>query len=128
MVFIKKLNPRIFVQCNCCYTDWSLAFYGEGCGFESTPWDWKKFLPFFSFTCPYCSRQFSAILAASQPYFVDILFIRINLKGGSKRFSLQSALFSSCRSLTKKSTKKLCSSSLVYFVRKNALSRSLYCF
>ena len=85
-----------------------------------------------SSSCPYCSRQFSAILAASQPYFVDILFIRINLKGGSKSFSLQSALFSviklSSRSLTKKSTKKLCSSSLVYFVRKNASSRPLYCF
>ena len=26
MVFIKQLKPRIFVQCNCCYTDWSLAF------------------------------------------------------------------------------------------------------
>ena len=25
MVFIKQLKPRIFVQCNCCYTDWSLA-------------------------------------------------------------------------------------------------------
>ena len=48
-----------------------------------------------SSSCPYCSRKFSAILAASQPYFVDILFIRINLKGGSKSFSLQSALFSS---------------------------------
>ena len=34
----------------------------------------------------------------------------------------------SSRSLTKKSTKKLCSSSLVYFVRKNASSRPLYCF
>ena len=42
MVFIKQLKPRIFVQCNCCYTDWSLAFKGEGCGFESTPW---AFLP-----------------------------------------------------------------------------------
>ena len=26
MVFIKQLKPRIFVQCKCCYTDWSLAF------------------------------------------------------------------------------------------------------
>ena len=43
MVFIKQLKPRIFVQCNCCYTDWSLAFQGEGCGFESPPWDWKFF-------------------------------------------------------------------------------------
>ena len=25
MVFIKQLKPRIFVQCNCCYIDWSLA-------------------------------------------------------------------------------------------------------
>ena len=52
MVFIKQLKPRIFVQCNCCYTDWSLAFEGEGPRFESTPWDWKKissflFLHFF---------------------------------------------------------------------------------
>ena len=48
-----------------------------------------------SSSSPYFQRQFSAILAASQPYFVDILFIRINLKGDSKSFSLQSALFSS---------------------------------
>ena len=26
MVFIKQLKPRIFVQCKCYYTDWSLAF------------------------------------------------------------------------------------------------------
>ena len=45
-----------------------------------------------SSSCPYRSRKFSAILAASQPYFVDILFIRINLK---ESFSLQSAPFSS---------------------------------
>ena len=32
------------------------------------------------------------------------------------------------RSLTKKSTKKLCNSSSVYFVRKNASGRPLYCF
>ena len=44
MVFIKQLKPRIFVECNCCYTDWSLAFQGEGCGFES--WDWKSFSSF----------------------------------------------------------------------------------
>ena len=43
MVFIKQLKLRIFV---CCYTDWSLAFKGEGCGFESTPWDWKKISSF----------------------------------------------------------------------------------
>ena len=60
MVFIKQLKPRIFVQCNCCYTDWSLAFQGEGCGFESTPWDWKKissflFLHFF-LSFPYPTR------------------------------------------------------------------------
>ena len=48
MVFIKQLKPRIFVQCKCCYTDWSLAFEGEGCGFDSPPWDWKFFF-FFSF-------------------------------------------------------------------------------
>ena len=48
-----------------------------------------------SSSCSYFLRQFSAILAASQPYFVDILFIRNNIKGGSKSFSLQSALFSS---------------------------------
>ena len=26
MVFIKQLQPRIFVQCKCCYTDWILPF------------------------------------------------------------------------------------------------------
>ena len=58
----------------------------------------------------YFWRQFSAILAASQLYFVDILIIGYNIKGQSKSFSLQSAL----RFLvdffvieTKKSTKKL---------------------
>ena len=77
-----------------------------------------------------------AILAASQLYFVDILIIGYNIKGGSKSFLLQSALCSSYkafqsgdhRSMTKKSTKKLYSSSAVYFVRKNASSRPLYCF
>ena len=48
-----------------------------------------------SSSCSYFLRQFSAILAASQPYFVDTLFIRNNIKGGSKSFSLQSAPFSS---------------------------------
>ena len=63
-----------------------------------------------------------------------ILIIGYNIKGGSKSFSLQSALRSSYkafqpgvhRSMTKKSTKKLYSSSTVYFVRKNASSRPLY--
>ena len=60
MVFIKQLKPRIFVQCKCCYTDWSLAFEGEGCGFESPPWDWKFFFflsfpPLLSFS-PYTAR------------------------------------------------------------------------
>ena len=81
-------------------------------------------------------RQFSAILAASQLYFVDILIIGYNIKGGSKRFLLQSAPRSSYKAfksgdrrlMTKKSTKKLYSSSAVYFVRKNASSRPLYCF
>ena len=39
-------------------------------------------------SCSCFLRQFSAILAASQPYLVDILFIRNNIKGGSKSFSL----------------------------------------
>ena len=46
MVFIKQLKPRICVQCKCCYTDWSLAFEGEGCGFESPPWDCNFFSSF----------------------------------------------------------------------------------
>ena len=36
-----------------------------------------------SSSCPYFCRQFSAILAASQPYFVNIPLIRSNIKGGS---------------------------------------------
>ena len=36
-----------------------------------------------SSSCPYFWRQFSAILAASQLYFVDIPLIRSNIKGGS---------------------------------------------
>ena len=97
-------------------------------------------------SCPYILRQFLIILAASQPYFVDIPLIRsnikggsmhfsqlyfvdiliigYNIKGGSNSFSFQSALCSSykafqsgdCSSMTKKSTKKLYSSSAVYFV------------
>ena len=38
-------------------------------------------------SCPYFWRQFSAILAASQPCFVDIPLIRSNIKGGTKHFS-----------------------------------------
>ena len=40
-------------------------------------------------SCPYFWRQFSAILAASQPCFVDIPLIRSNIKGGMKHFSSQ---------------------------------------
>ena len=45
--------------------------------------------------CPYILRQFSAILAASQPHFVDIPLIRSNIKGGSKHFSSQNTPSSS---------------------------------
>ena len=81
----------------------------------------EKLDRFVSSSCPYFWHQFSAILlAASQLYFVDILIIGYNIKGGSKSFSLQSALCSSYkafqsgdhRSMTKKSTKKLYSSSV----------------
>ena len=96
----------------------------------------EKLDRFVSSSCPYLWRQFSAILAASQFYFVDILIIGYNIKGGSKSFLLQSALCSSYKAfqsgyrrlMTKKSTKKLYSLSAVYFVRKNASSRPLYCF
>ena len=40
-------------------------------------------------SCPYFWRQFSALLAASQPCFVDIPLIRSNIKGGTKHFSSQ---------------------------------------
>ena len=90
---------------------------------------------FVSLSCPYFWNQFSAILAASQIYFVNILIIGYNIKGWSKSFSLQSALRSSykafqlgdCRSMTKKSTKKLYSSSAVHFEAKNFLTGPLYC-
>ena len=55
----------------------------------------EKLDRFVSLSCPYFWRQFSAILAASQFYFVDILIIGYNIKGGSKSFLLQSALCSS---------------------------------
>ena len=55
----------------------------------------EKLHRFVSSSCPYFWRQFSAILAASQLYFVDILIIGYNIKGSSKSFSLQSALCSS---------------------------------
>ena len=48
-----------------------------------------------SSSCPYCSRQFSAILTDSQPYFVDIPLIRSNIKGGSKHLSSQNTPSSS---------------------------------
>ena len=40
-------------------------------------------------SCPYFWRQFSAILAASQPFFADIPLIRSNIKNGTKHFSSQ---------------------------------------
>ena len=40
-------------------------------------------------------RQFSAILAASQPYFVDIPLIRSNIKVDPKHFSSQNTPSSS---------------------------------
>ena len=40
-------------------------------------------------SCPYFWRQFLAILAASQPCFVDIPLIRSNIKGSTKHFSSQ---------------------------------------
>ena len=66
-------------------------------------------------SCPYFWRQFLAILAASQPCFVDIPLIRSNIKSGTKHFSSQNTPRSSYkafqsgdrRSMTKKSTKKL---------------------
>ena len=45
------------------------------------------------------SLRLAHILAASQPYFVGILIIGNNIKGGSKSCSLQSALFSSYKAL-----------------------------
>ena len=38
-----------------------------------------------SSSCSYFLRQFSAILAASQPYFVDIPFIRNNIKSAARK-------------------------------------------
>ena len=71
MVFIKQLKPMTFVQCTCCYTDLSLAFQGEGCGFESPPWDWKffssflylHFFPSFPYTArlPSCMRVYGQV-------------------------------------------------------------------
>ena len=46
MVFIKQLKPKIFVQCNGCYTEWSLAFKRE----DPLPGTGRFFLPFFSST------------------------------------------------------------------------------
>ena len=81
MVFIKQLKPRIFVQCNCCYTDWCLAFQGEGCGFESPPWDWKFFFflsfpPLLSFLSLHCaSTQLYARLWAGSCAFIWRAFL-----------------------------------------------------
>ena len=97
----------------------------------------EKLDRFVSSSCPYFWCQFSAILAASQLYFVDILIIGYNIKGGSKKFFaskctvLKFQSFSVGRSQMddkKKQTKKLYSSSAVCFVRKNASSHPLYCF
>ena len=53
---------------NCCYTDWSLAFQGEGCGFES--WDWKFFSSFlflhFFPSFPYTARLPNCLLVCGQ--------------------------------------------------------------
>ena len=49
------------MQCKCCYTDWSLAFYGEGCGFDSLPATGSFFLPFFSSTSFLAFRTLTAL-------------------------------------------------------------------
>ena len=93
MVFIKQLKPRIFVQCNYCYTEWSLAFQGEDCGFESPPWDWKFFfLPFFSSTSflPFLTLHVYPVVCVSVGrvlcvYLVGLLTIDFDHKHSSGR-------------------------------------------
>ena len=64
MVFVKQLKPRIFVQCNCCYTEWSLAFEGEGCGFNPPPWDWDFFSSSTSFLAILTLRVYPGVCAS----------------------------------------------------------------
>ena len=70
MVFIKQLKPRIFVQCNCCYTDWSLAIQTGALpskvrvvGSNPLPGTGKKILPFFSSTSflPFLTCAFTQV-------------------------------------------------------------------
>ena len=72
---------------------------------------------------PYFWRQFSAILAASQLYFVDIPLIRSNIKGGSKLFSSQIHRYQ----VTKVFSWAITDRWRNFFVRKNASSCPLYC-
>ena len=87
-----KLN-HLFIADSLQLTDLTSRFGGAESFATSIPLE--KLDRFVSSSCPYFWRQFSAILAASQLYFVDILIIGYNIKGGSKSFSLQSALCSS---------------------------------
>ena len=57
MVFIKQLKPRIFVQCKCCYTDWSLAskvrVVGSNPGTGSFFFSFPPLLSFLSLHCAF---------------------------------------------------------------------------
>ena len=91
-----------------------------------------------SSSCPYFWRQFSAILVASQPYFVNIPLVRSNIKGCLKAFFLNKihharaimlfSLFISS-AICDRPTKRLRNLRTVYpLKRKTFSSRPLYCF
>ena len=73
----------------------SLSSRFEGAESFATSNSLEKLDRSLSPSCPYFLRHISAILAASQPYFVEIPLIRSNIKGGSKNFSSQNTLSSS---------------------------------
>ena len=65
MVYIKLLKLRIFVQCNCCYADWSLA---RVVGSNPLPGTGSFFLlPFFSSTLSFLSLHCSFPYTARLP-------------------------------------------------------------
>ena len=83
MVFIKQLKPRIFVQCKCCNTDWSLAFTKvRVVGLNPIPGTGSFFLPFFSSTsfllsldCAFtqvCMRVCGQVLCVFDPVIIKL--------------------------------------------------------
>ena len=87
MVFIKQLKPMISVQCNCCYTDLSLARV-----VGSNPGTGSFFLPLFSSTSflPFLTLRVYPVVCASvgrvlRVYLAGLLTIDLDHKHSSGR-------------------------------------------